>query len=214
MAPLVLIIGNKNYSSWSLRPWLAMQHFGVAFEEVRIPLDTPQTQEQLRHYSPSLKVPVLRHGELVIWESIAILEYLAELFPEYSWYPKDATARAIARCVSAEMHAGFMPLRTHMPMDFRSRYPGQGRTPQVLQDIDRVCQIWRECRDQFGAQGSFLFGELGIADAMYAPVVTRFLTYGVELDATCQDYAEAMLALPAMQTWLAAAEAEVEVIHH
>lgn len=213
MAPLKLVIGNKNYSSWSLRAWLALKQAGVAFEEIRIPLSQPTTREQLLQYSSSGLVPVLQHGTLTLWESIAICEYIAEQFPECPLYPESVEARAVARSVSAEMHAGFSSLRQYFPMDCRSRISKHPIPTQVQADIDRILAIWRICRQQFGAGGDFLFGSFSIPDAMYAPVVTRFITYGVPLDAEAQAYANAIVSLPAMQEWLTAAAAETEVIH-
>ncbi|HEY9641576.1 MAG TPA: glutathione S-transferase family protein, partial [Coleofasciculaceae cyanobacterium] len=172
MDPLTLIIGNKNYSSWSLRAWLPLKQIGIEFEEIRIPLDTPQTHAQILKYSPSGKVPALQHGELLLWESIAICEYIAALFPDRYLWPADPTAKAIARCVSAEMHAGFLPLRQQLPMDCRTQVPWKGVTPAVQADIDRIFKIWQTCRQQFGQGGDFLFGTFSIADAMYAPVVS------------------------------------------
>ncbi|OLP20378.1 glutathione S-transferase [Leptolyngbya sp. 'hensonii'] len=212
MDPFTLIIGNKNYSSWSLRPWLVMQHFGIEFKEIRIPLNTPQSRQQISQYSPAKRVPVLQHGSLTIWDSLAICEYLAERFPQAGLYPADPNQRAIARSISAEMHAGFVELRTQMPMDCRSRYPGQGMTPAVQDDIDRITTIWQDCRQRFGGAGDFLFGPFTIADAMYAPVVSRFVTYGVSLPPVAQTYAHTIWTLPAMEQWLAAATAEAEVI--
>lgn len=214
MLPLTLVIGNKNYSSWSLRPWLAMHQMAVPFTEIRLPLDTPEFHAQIERYSPSRRVPVLRQGDLVVWESLAICEYVAELFPDRPWYPAEPQVRAIARAVSHEMHAGFAKLRTHMPMDVRSRYPGAGRAPGVQADIDRITALWRECRSTYGSSGDFLFGTFGIADAMYAPVVSRFVTYGVALDPVCQAYADAVWALPSMQTWITDAQQETEVLAH
>jgi glutathione S-transferase len=214
MASLKLIIGNKNYSSWSLRPWLVLKQAGVAFEEIRIPLYQPTTRKQLLQYSPSGLVPVLQHGTLTLWESIAICEYVAEQFPDRPLYPESVEARAIARSVSAEMHAGFSALRQFFPMDCRSRISKHPIPSQVQADVDRILAIWRMCRQQFGKEGDFLFGQFSIPDAMYAPVVTRFITYGVPLDNTAQAYADAILSLPAMQEWLTAAAAETEVVHH
>ncbi|MUG98097.1 glutathione S-transferase [Scytonema sp. UIC 10036] len=213
MAQLTLVIGNKNYSSWSLRPWLAMKQFGLEFNEIRIPLDTPETAAQMQKYSPTRRVPVLLHGDLTVWDSLAICEYLAEEYPNLHWWHKEKAARAIARCISAEMHSGFPNLRQRMPMNCRSRFPGKGMTPEVEKEIDRITSIWRECRQNFGTGGDMLFGNFTIADAMYAPVVVRFKTYGVELDAVCKTYAETVLALPAMQEWLKAASLETEIIH-
>ncbi|MBL1175967.1 glutathione S-transferase family protein [Pantanalinema sp. GBBB05] len=212
MSQLTLIIGNKNYSSWSLRPWLAMRQVGLEFQEIRIPLDTPKTASQLRQYSPAGKVPVLHDGSLIIWDSLAILEHLVERFSELHWLPVDPAARATARSISAEMHASFVNLRQNMPMNCRASLPGKGMAPGVQADIDRITTIWRDCRQRFGRGGDFLFGAFTIADAMYAPVVSRFTTYGVTLDPICQAYADAIWALPAMQDWLAAAQAETEVI--
>lgn len=212
MPNLTLVIGNKNYSSWSLRPWLVLKHFDIEFTEVRIPLDQPETKAQILQYSPSGMVPALIDEDLILWESIAICEYLVEQFPDRPLWSADPTARAIARAVSAEMHAGFLPLRRHMSMDMRSRYPGKGREPGVMENIERITMLWKECRTRFGTGGDFLFGEFSIADAMYAPVVSRFVTYGVELDAIAQSYADAIWNLPAMQEWIQAAEAETEVL--
>jgi len=212
MTKLKLVIGNKNYSSWSLRPWLAMKQFGLDFDEVRIALDTPESTEKIQQYSPSGKVPVLIHDTLTVWETLAICEYLAEQFPKLNWWPEDQTARAIARSISAEMHSGFQNLRQNMPMDCRARLPGKGMSSEVQKDIARITAIWQECRQQFGSGGNLLFGEFTIADAMFAPVVSRFVTYDVQLDPISRAYAEAILALPAMQEWTKAAEAELETI--
>ncbi|NJR66178.1 MAG: glutathione S-transferase family protein [Leptolyngbyaceae cyanobacterium CRU_2_3] len=212
MSSMQLIIGNKNYSSWSLRAWLPLKQAGIEFEEIRIPLDTLQTRTQILQYSPSGKVPALQYGELLVWESIAICEYLADLFPDRLFWPTDLAARAIARCVSAEMHAGFSPLRQQLPMDCRARIAWQGTTPDVQADIDRICKIWQTCRQQFGQGGELLFGHFTMADAMFAPVVSRFLTYGVPLTAIAEDYVAAIESLPAMQAWFTAAAAEPETL--
>lgn len=212
MSELCIHIGNKNYSSWSLRSWLALKQTGAAFAEVLIPLDQSDSRERLRSHSPSGRVPVLRHGDLVVWESIAIAEYLAERFPGARLWPASPAARAVARAVSAEMHAGFVALRTHLSMDMRSRYPGRGRTAEVAEDIGRIITLWTECRARFGSGGDYLFGSFGIADAMYAPVVSRFVTYGVELDGVAAAYRDAVWAWPALQEWVTAAHAEPWVI--
>lgn len=206
----VLVIGNKNYSSWSLRPWLLMQVTGIAFREVRIALYTSAAKQEILRYSPSGKVPCLVERGLSVWDSLAIGEYLAETRP--GLWPDAPEARATARSISAEMHSGFASLRQHMSMNCRKSYPDQGRTPEVLEDIRRIVSIWSECRARFSAGGDFLFGRFSIADAMYAPVVLRFRTYAVDLPPACRAYADAMLALPAMQAWLDAAEREVETI--
>ena len=212
MNALTLVIGNKNYSSWSLRPWLLLRQGGIPFSEVRIPLYRTDTQDELRAWSPSGLVPLLQDGELKVWDSLAIGEYLNERFPERQLWPADRATRAMARSISAEMHAGFGALRQAMSMNIRSRYPNQGRTPESLRDIARIQTIWNDCRSRYGAEGEFLFGRFSIADAMYAPVVLRFQTYAVALDGAARDYAETMLTLPTMQEWIAAAMTETERI--
>ncbi len=212
MSNLTLVIGNKNYSSWSLRPWLAMKQFGLEFEEIRIPLYTPESTSKIRQYSPSGKVPVLLHDTITVWDSLAICEYLAEEFPNLHFWPEDKAARAIARSISAEMHSSFQILRNNMPMNCRTKFPGKGMALGVPKDIDRITSIWRECRQNFGAGGDFLFGKFTIADAIYAPVVLRFVTYDVQLDAVARDYVEAILALPALQEWIKAGAAEKEIL--
>jgi glutathione S-transferase len=197
---MILVIGNKNYSSWSLRPWIAMKVLGLKFEERRIPLYVPGAKEQILQDSPAGKVPVLIDGRKHIWDSLAILEYLAEKTQKL--WPANVAARAKARSISAEMHSGFPNLRNHMSMNIRKRYPDKGRTPEVLQEIARINAIWSE------AKGPFLFGEFSAADAMYAPIVLRFRTYAV--DVANRAYYDAMLALPAMQEWIADAGREKE----
>jgi len=211
MAQLTLIIGNKNYSSWSLRPWLAMKQSGIEFLEVRIPLDTPTTQQEILKYSPAGKVPVLKHGNLIIWDSLAICEYVAELFPQANLWTQDIEKRAIARCVSAEMHSGFSNLRQHMPMNCRARLPGKGIQPAQA-DIKRITTIWRECREKFVNEGDFLFGSFTIADAMFAPVTSRFITYDVQLDPISSAYVEQIYSLLPMQEWLKTASLESEYL--
>jgi glutathione S-transferase len=205
-----LVIGNKNYSSWSLRPWLALKVLGVEFQELRIPLGQPGSKQAILTHSPSGRLPCLVDGEIRVWDSLAILEYTAEQHPQL--WPEARAARAHARAVSAEMHSSFAPLRQNMPMDARSRHPGKGRTPEVLADIARIQQIWEECRARFGAGGPFLFGRFSGADAMYAPVVLRFATYEVELSAVNRAYTEAVRALPALAQWVRDAERETETI--
>ncbi|MBD1937929.1 glutathione S-transferase family protein [Microcoleus sp. FACHB-68] len=213
MSELTLVIGNKNYSSWSLRAWLAVKQAGVDFTEVRIPLQTPTSQQEILRYSPSGKVPFLQHGEVRVWDSLAICEYVAEQFAPAFW-PENPAARAIARSISAEMHAGFPNLRENMSMNCRARLPGKGMETGVREEIDRITAIWRECRQNFGSGGDLLFGHFTLADAMFAPVVSRFVTYDVKLEPVAKDYADAIWALPAMQEWVAAAQAEPEVIAH
>ena len=201
---MLLVIGNKNYSSWSLRAWLALKVLGIAFEEKRIPLYGPDSKERILAHSPSGKVPCLVDGATTVWDSLAILEYLAERHA--SLWPADRAERARARAIAAEMHSGFPSLRQHMSMNVRRRYPGKGRTPEVLAEIARVEAIWA------AAKTPFLFGGFTAADAMYAPVVLRFRTYEVELRGAARAYYDAVLALPAMQEWIADAVRETEAI--
>ncbi|MBI3371514.1 MAG: glutathione S-transferase family protein [Betaproteobacteria bacterium] len=210
MSDPILVIGNKNYSSWSLRPWLLMKVASIAFQEVRIPLYTPESKQEILRYSPSGKVPCLVDGAVRVWDSLAIAESLAET--HRTLWPDSPSARAQARSMSAEMHSGFPNLRQHMSMNCRKRHPGKGRTPEVLEEIRRIVSMWGEYLERYAGNGEFLFGRFSIADAMYAPVVLRFRTYEVELPPACSAYSEVMLALPAMQEWLAAAEREAEVI--
>jgi glutathione S-transferase len=199
---MLLVIGNKNYSSWSLRPWIALKVLGVPFDEKRIALRRPETKAEILRYSPGGRVPILRDGDTVVWDSLAILEYLAEKHPQL--WPSDAAQRAKARSVAAEMHSGFAALREHMSMNTRKRYPGKGRTPESMADVARIDEIWSQAR------GPFLFGDFTAADAMYAPVVLRFRTYEVEVRK--KSYMDAMLALPAMREWIEAAEREAETV--
>lgn len=206
MTQRTLVIGNKNYSSWSLRPWLAMQVLEIPFEEVLIPLNLPDTKEKIRAYSLAGKVPVLIEDDLTVWESLAIMERLYETFPERGVWPEDPVLRAEARAISAEMHAGFMALRDYYPMNTRKRIDGREPTPAVAADIARITQIWRDCLESSG--GPFLFGAFCAADAMYAPVVSRFETYGIAVDEICRSYMDDILTLPVFEAWYAAGEAE------
>ena len=213
MADFTLVIGNKNYSSWSLRGWLMVKAAAVEFDEILVPLDLPDTQPTIRKHSPSGRVPVLLHRGLAVWESLAIAEYLNDLKPESGLWPPSAAARAHARSISAEMHAGFTDLRTNMPMNIRASYPGKGMTPGVRADIERITGLWRDCRKRFAGafpqnDDGFLFGAFGAVDAMFAPVVTRFRTYAVPLDTDAEAYCTAITAHPAMKEWIAAAKNE------
>jgi glutathione S-transferase len=203
---LTLYVGSKRLASWSLRPYLALAHTGAAFATETILLDRPETHAQILAVNPAGKVPVLHHDGLLIGESLAICEYVAELYPAAGLWPDERRTRAQARAVATEMHAGFAALRREMPMDIGAKKPHAGRTVDSLADIDRVLAIWREQLDASG--GPFLFGTFTIADAMFAPVTTRFVTYEVELDDTCAAYVRAVGALPAMRQWYADAAAE------
>jgi len=215
MADYTLVIGNKTYSSWSLRPWLAMRQAGLPFEEKLIPLDLMDTKARLHAACPAGKVPVLRHDAIAIWESLAILEYLAERHPEAGLWPDDPMARAVARSICSEMHAGFTTLRKALPMNVRKSLPGRGQgIPGVLRDVARICALWIDCRGRYGADGPFLFGRFTNADAMFAPVASRFHTYGVPVCDTCKAYIDAIHALPAMTEWIRDAVAEPWVIEH
>ncbi|MGF6226452.1 glutathione S-transferase [Inquilinus ginsengisoli] len=207
-----LIIGNKRYSSWSLRPWLALAHHEIAFEEILIPLYREGSKEAILRHSPSGKVPALIDGETTVWDSLALLEYLAERFPDLALWPRDPARRALARSISAEMHGGFTGLRNELPMDLAPTDPGKARSDAAEADIARVTTIWRQCRAAAGAEGPFLFGAFSAADCMYAPVVIRFDRYRVPLDPACRAYADAVLALPAMRRWVEAGMAEPWVL--
>ncbi|HEY6823680.1 MAG TPA: glutathione S-transferase family protein [Steroidobacteraceae bacterium] len=206
MAPFTLVIGNKNYSSWSLRAWLFMRHVGVEFQEILVRLDAAETREQLDRYGPSGRVPVLRHGKLCVWDSLAICEYVAEL-SGVGW-PKAREARALARSVSAEMHSGFTTLRSLWPMNARARNRHTAVTAALEADIERIDEIWNDCRGRCGEGGPWLFGDYSVADAMYAPVVLRFNTYGAHISQTARWYMASVLEDAALQDWLQAAKQE------
>ncbi len=212
MAAFTLVVGNRNYSSWSLRGSLAAHMAGIEFEEQLVRLSEPGSRAALLRHSPAGKVPILKHGARVVWDSLAIVEYLAERRPQAGLWPADPDARALARSIAAEMHAGFAALRQHMPMNLKKRLPGKGQGPGLAADIARIGAIWQDCRSRFGAGGPFLFGEPCAADAMYAPVATRFRTYGVGLEPMAQAYADAVLAWPAFLEWQAAALEEPWII--
>jgi glutathione S-transferase len=203
---LTLYVGSKRYSSWSLRPYLVLAHTGVPFDCKTILFDQPDTKSKIAKVNPAAKVPVIHHDGQVIWDSLAICEYLDEVHPEAQLWPADRQLRARARSISAEMHSGFAALRRDMPMDLCAKKPGEGHTPEAIADARRVMAIWREQLSL--SRGPFLFGAFSIADAMFAPVTTRFVTYGVDLDAPCRAYVDAIASLPGMKQWRADAEAE------
>lgn len=209
MTDLTLIIGDKTLSSWSMRPWLLLREADIAFNEATIELDQPESRRRLGEETPAGLVPALRAGDLVIWDSLAIMEYVAERFPEKGLWPDDRGARAVARSVSAEMHAGFSSLRTVWPMNFARESLGHLNSGGVARDIARIEAIWTSCRREYGVGGPFLFGRFSVADAMYAPVVSRFHTYGpVALTDEASAYAEAIKALPSYQDWARGAAEE------
>ena len=216
MSEFTIVLGNKAYSSWSLRGWLMLKLTGAAFDEVVIPLDRPETKAAIRAHSPSGRVPTLKAEGLAVWDTLAIAEYLHERFPEAGLWPEDPAARARARSVAAEMHAGFPALRARLPMDLKREPPEPGAGIAVdgalAGEIARIVAIWGDCRTRFGGAGDFLFGRFGAADAFYAPVATRFVTYGVALDGAAADYRDALVARPDLRQWIAAANAEPWVI--
>ena len=202
MSDLILTIGDKNLSSWSLRPWVLMTQAQIPFTEENIKLDALYSRKILNEKSPSGLVPFLSHGDVTVWDSLAIAEYLNDLFPEKNLWPEDRTARAIARSISAEMHSGFSALRTVWPMQFTREGMHHVTSGGVQRDLDRINDLWTRCRKDFGARGDFLFGKFSIADAMYAPVVSRLVTYGpVALSPEAAAYRDMMIALPAMKAW-------------
>jgi len=207
-----LIIGNKNYSSWSLRAWLLLKETGISFEEHRIPLDCPNSAGEIAAFTEAKCVPVLQFGEMTVWDTMAIAETLAEHFPEKHLWPDDPAARAHARAICAEMHSGFQVLRSCMPMNCRAMGRKILLTDELGEDIDRIIAIWAECHRKYGDQGGWLFGDFSIADAMFAPVVLRLRTYGINLPESAGFYPHRLLESEAMQEWLLAAESETEVI--
>jgi glutathione S-transferase len=211
MASVHLIIGNKNYSSWSLRGWLLASLSGIDFQETVIDLGRPDHAAEIGRYSPAGKVPILIDGDLVVHETLAIAEYLADMAPEARLWPADPRARARSRALAAEMHAGFGALRAHLPMNCRAETTGFALTPEVDTDVARITAIWRDCRRKRD-DGDFLFGPPSAVDAMFAPVVSRLKTYGVAVDKISEAYMNNVLALPAMRQWYAAAAAEPMVI--
>ena len=208
MAEFVFYHGNKNYSSWSMRGWLALKLAGADFEEVGFHLGQPGVREKIRRHSPTGKVPALRIGDLVIWDSMAICEYLAERFPQVRMWPEGSADRALARSIAAEMHSGFPAVRTNMPFNVRRSSPGKGRAQGVQREIDRVTEIWRACRARPTDGGPFLFGRWCLADVMYAPVVSRFRTYAVDVDEVSRAYCVGVWEQEHLREWRAAAESE------
>jgi glutathione S-transferase len=212
MSALTLVIGNKNYSSWSMRPWVLLRQLGIDFEEKRLAFHSPQGDAQIERWSPSRLVPVLWRGEQSVWDTLAIMETVNEWYPDKGVWPRDAAARAFARSAAAEMHSGFRDLRANMPMNIRSSHPGKGLKPEVQANIDRIEALWAEARRRFGAGGPFLFGAFSAADAMYAPVVMRFKTYAVKVKPEAQRYCDAVRDAPGVRAWIEGALQEKEFV--
>jgi glutathione S-transferase len=212
MADLTLVIGNKNYSSWSMRPWVLMKQLGIGFEERKLRFHSAEWDAQIDRWSPSRLVPVLWRGDQSVWDSLAIMEALHEWFPAKGVWPPDPEARAFARCIAAEMHSGFRDLRSSMPMNIRGSHPGKGMKAEVQANIDRIIALWTEAMRRFGAGGPFQFGAFSAADALYAPVVMRFKTYGVKLPAPAQQYCEAVHSAPGVRAWVEDALKEKEFV--
>ena len=212
MSGLTLVIGNKNYSSWSMRPWVLMKQLGIPFTEKKLRFHSDEWNAEIERWSPSRLVPVLWRGGEAVWDTLAIAETVNEWYPDKGVWPKDPQARGFARSCSAEMHSGFRDLRSHMPMNIRASHPGKGMRPEVQADIERIESLWAEARRRFGAGGPFLFGHFCAADAMYAPVVTRFRTYAVKLSPEAQRYCDAMLAAPGVRAWIDEAVQEKEFV--
>jgi glutathione S-transferase len=212
MPRLQLVIGNKNYSSWSMRPWVLLRQAQIPFEEVQLEFDNDVHVIGIEKYSKARKVPVLMVDGEAVWDSLAIAETVAELFPEKQLWPEDARARRLARSACAEMHSGFQALRDKMPMNIKGSHAGKGLTPESQRDIDRIVALWRECRERFGAGGALLLGKFSIADAFFAPVVMRFRTYAVDVPRLAKDYCAAVEALPAVREWIEAARKEKKFV--
>jgi glutathione S-transferase len=210
--PLKLAVGNKNYSSWSMRSWVLLTQAGIAFEEIQLKFNDDGTVAGIEPYSPTHQVPVLIVDGEPVWDSLAIAEAVAELYPHKQLWPADPRARRIARSICAEMHAGFRNLRGALSVNIRASHPGKGMSPEVQRDIDRIVEIWESCRARYGQGGELLFGQFSIADAYYAPVATRFLTYAVKLPPVAQRYADALLELSAVREWMAQARRETEFV--
>ncbi len=212
MAGPTLVIGNMNYSSWSMRPWVLMKQLGIDFGSKKLRFHSSEWDAEIDRWSPSRLVPVLWRGDQSVWDTLAIMEVLHEWYPDKGVWPRDPQARAYARSIAAEMHSGFRDLRSSMPMNIRSSHPGKGMTPEVQANIERIERLWTQSRERFGKGGAFLCGEFSAADAMYAPVVMRFKTYAVKLSMPSQRYCEAMQAAPGVRAWIEGALQEKEFV--
>jgi glutathione S-transferase len=209
---MILVIGNKNYSSWSMRPWVLLRQAGIEFEEVQLKFADDNRVIGVERWSPNRQVPVLFVNGERVWDSLAISEAVAELFPGKNLWPENSQARALARSVCAEMHSGFRSLRAAMPMNIRASHHGKGMNDEVRRDIDRIVALWDECRERFGSPGDLLFGHFTIADAYYAPVAMRFITYGPSLPSSAQRYVDVVRSLPAVAAWISSALSETEFV--
>ena len=214
MNDVTLVMGNKNYSPWSLTAWLTAKTAGISFDEITIPLRSVNTRQEILRYWYNGKVPILKHGDVTVWESLSICEYIAEMSPNNSIWPSNSRHRAIARSLSSEVHAGFNLLRDQMPMNIRGKFSAELKTPGVQEEINRITAIWRRCRERFGEelQGPFLFGSFSILDAFFAPLVTQFNTYSVDVDDVENEYIDAILSLSWMEVWTKAAYDEPMII--
>lgn len=212
MSGRTLIIGNKNYSSWSLRPWIFLKHHQIAFNEIRVALFTDTADEELSVYNSDCKVPVLKDGELVVWDSLSILEYVSEKYLENKGWPSDINARSVARSISAEMHSSFFNLRNELPMNCRKKFKNINLSKDALREIERIKYLWQLCRSKYGHKGKWLFGEYSIADAMFAPIALRFDGYNISLGSVEEGYVKNVLQHPAIIEWVEAGTLETEVI--
>lgn len=217
MSDLRLFIGNKNYSTWSLRAWLALKHTSLDFEEVKFNLYTPKSRAELEQHTPAGLVPALEHGNINVWDSLAIIDYCARIAPDKFWWPEENNAFAHARSMAAEMHSGFMALRTHAPMNIRRKWQNLSVGEQVEYDVRRIEALWNQAIVKYGNNGPFLFGEFSAADMMFAPVVARFNTYGFDINDNAKNYVSAVLEQPYMKEWIAGAlkeKAEIEAAEY
>jgi len=212
MAKLTLIFGNKNYSSWSLRPWVLMKHYNISFEEKRVALFTETTNDELAQYYSDFKVPVLKDDDLIVWDSLSILEYVSEKYLQGKGWPHDDKVRATARSVSAEMHSSFMNVRNEMPMNCRKKFKDIKLSAEAEREVERIKTLWRYCRREFGSDGEWLFGKYSIADAMYAPIALRFHGYNIPLEGVEADYVQSVLNQPCIIEWIEAGKNEKEII--
>lgn len=212
MSKLLLVVGNKNYSSWSLRTWIFLRHNKVDFEEKRVPLFTETTEQELAEYNSDYKVPVLKDGDLVVWDSLSILEYLSEVYLENRGWPDDRNARAIARSISSEMHSSFFSIRNELPMNCRRKFETIQLSQGAEREIERIKALWRQCRTEYGGSGQWLFGAYSIADAMFAPVALRLNGYSIPLSGIEAEYVQSVLKHPGIVEWVEAGKSETEVL--